>query len=231
MTTGGTLIFGTYPQTADGTDKTPIQWNILHNSGKELLILSKYILDCRRYHGARVDITWAECDLRKWLNDGFYQTAFHPVEREAILISHCRNNGGDSPNTDDRIFLLSAEEAREFTCKGTCHSAAASRQTVGTEFAKKKKTDGCKLYEYNKRGTADYITESGHVVGCSWWWLRTQGQKAVTECGSEKINDATRAFFVGTHSSIRSYGWVNLSGYGVRPALWLNFCVARQVFA
>lgn len=59
---GEIITFGTYPQTSDGTDATPINWRVLQNSGSELFILSEHILDCKRYHGKSVDITW----LIKW---------------------------------------------------------------------------------------------------------------------------------------------------------------------
>lgn len=66
---GDIITFGSYPQTADGTDKTPIQWRVLNNSDNELFILSEYILDCKRYHNEGVDTTWQDADLRKWLKD------------------------------------------------------------------------------------------------------------------------------------------------------------------
>ena len=43
---GEIISFGMYPQ--DGADKTPIKWRVIHNSGKELFVLSEYILDCKR---------------------------------------------------------------------------------------------------------------------------------------------------------------------------------------
>ena len=45
------------------------------------------------------------------------------------------------------------------------------------------------------------------MVGCAWWWLRTQGNKP------------SRAYFIGTGTSIRSYGNVTINGYGIRPAM------------
>ncbi|WP_010497922.1 DUF6273 domain-containing protein [Paenibacillus elgii] len=90
---GEIITFGTYPQTADVAEKTPIKWRVLQNSGRELFTLSEYILDCRRYHGECeditwrdcVDITWRDCDLRKWLNNEFYNTAFNAAEKGFIV--------------------------------------------------------------------------------------------------------------------------------------------------
>ncbi|WP_193726785.1 DUF6273 domain-containing protein [Paenibacillus guangzhouensis] len=89
---------------------------VLQNSGKELFILSEYIMDCRRYHGEYVDITWRDCDLRKWLNDEIYQAAFNDSEKKIIKSTHCADNGEGSVNTEDKVVsLLSVTEAKELT--------------------------------------------------------------------------------------------------------------------
>lgn len=208
---GEIIAFGTYPQTADGTDVTPIKWRVLQNSGSELFILSEYILDCKRYHGKSVDITWydcvdimwCDCDLRKWLNDEFYNTAFTATEKEFIKTTHCTDNGEGSPDTEDKVFLLSVNEIKDVSDK----HGKDLRRAVGTDFAKTKKPDGCNLYVYDKTNKDNYIIRNGEEVGCSWWWLRTQGNKP------------SRAFFVGTSCSIRSYANVSAARDGVRPAL------------
>ena len=58
---GEIITFGIYPQTADGTDKTPIQWRVLQNAGDALFLLSEYIIDCKRYHNEAVDTAWRVC--------------------------------------------------------------------------------------------------------------------------------------------------------------------------
>ncbi|PTM58866.1 DUF6273 domain-containing protein [Desmospora activa] len=211
---GEIITFGTYPQTADGADRTPIKWRVLQNSGRELFILSEYILDCRRYHGESaditwrdcVDITWLNCDLRKWLNNEFYNTAFNAAQKEYIKPTHCTDNGERTPDTEDKVFLLSVTEIKDISDI----YGKDLRHAVGTDFAKTKKTDGCKLYVYDRTNKDNYIIRNGEEFGCSWWWLRTQGNKP------------SRAFFIGTSGSIRSYANNSIAGYGVRPALKIN---------
>ena len=207
---GEIIAFGTYPQTADGADRTPIRWRVLHNSGSELFILSEYILDCKRYHREHTDITWRDSDLRKWLNDEFYHFAFIDSEKGVIRTGRCTDNGEGSPDTEDRVFLLSVVEVKALTDAQDGNSSNIRRRTIGTEFAKTRKTDGCHLYVYDKGVEKDYVIESGEKRGCSWWWLRTQG------------NRSSRAYIVGARSSIRSYERVNLARVGVRPALKLD---------
>jgi len=204
---GEIITFGAYPRTEDGADLIPIKWLVLQKSGSELFILSEYILDSRRYHSDSLDITWHDSDLRKWLNNEFYNVAFNDSEKVFIKTIHCADNGEGSTDTEDKIFLLSVSAVKELTYKFDEDSLCAKRRAIGTEFSKIKKDDRCHLYVYDKKVRDDYIIENGEEFGCSWWWLRTQG------------NTSSRAFFVGPRSSVRGYGRVNLACYGVRPAL------------
>ena len=206
---GDLVTFGFYPQMAGGADRTPIQWRVLQNSRRELFLLSEFLLDCKRYHAEYVDTTWRDCELRHWLNDEFYNAAFDAVEQGFIKTTLCTDNGEGRPGTRDKIFLLSVAEVKALTDR-LDNSSSAGRRAVGTEFAKEKKADGCRLYVYDKSVDADYIIENGRGHGCSWWWLRTQ------------LGAPSRATFVGTRASIRSYGRVSLRYYGVRPALKLE---------
>ncbi len=185
-------------------------WRVLQNSGTELFLLSEHILDCKRYHRAYADVTWRDCDLRKWLNEEFYDAAFNAAEKESVTTTRCTDNGEGSPDTEDRVFLLGVAEVKALTDVHGKESGGTKRQSVGTEFAKARKADGCRLYVYNLRGEDDYMTQNGEKVGCSWWWLRTQPRSL------------SRAAFVGTRGSIRGYCRVNRVSYGVRPAVKLN---------
>lgn len=207
---GEIISFGNYQQTAEPSDKTPIKWHVLQNSVEELFILSEHILDCKRYHGEFTDITWVDCDLRKWLNDEFFNAAFSNSEKDIINTTPCTGNGENSRDTDDKVFLLSVDEVKNLTDIPGKNGFAVKRRALGTEFAKLKKADGCHLYVYDGSGENNYIVENGKKYGCSWWWSRTQ------------LGSLSRATFIGPRSSIRSYGRINRFRYGVRPALKLN---------
>ncbi|GJM77697.1 DUF6273 domain-containing protein [Paenibacillus timonensis] len=209
---GERMTFGLYPQSADG-EVRPIVWRVLQNMGSELFLLSEEILECKRYHGKNADIswrdavdtTWRDCDLRQWLNEEFYATAFGADEQKMIMTTHCGDNGEGSPDTEDKVFLLSVTEIKALTAV----LGKAWLTAVGTDYAKLKKPDGCSLYVYDKNEKDNYVLRNGKEEGCSWWWLRTQGNKP------------SRAHFIGTGSSIRSYANVSLARDGVRPAIRL----------
>ncbi|MEK3871432.1 MULTISPECIES: DUF6273 domain-containing protein [unclassified Paenibacillus] len=152
-----------------------IKWRVLHNSESELFVLSEYVWDCKRYHGKSADLKWRDCmeitwhdsDLRKWLNDEFYNTAFHAAEKQFIKTTYCADNGAGCPDTEDKVFLLSAAEIKDLSA---IHGEDL-RRAVGTDVAKTKKPDGCSLYVYDKTNKDNYIIRDGEEVGCSWWWL------------------------------------------------------------
>jgi len=208
---GEIVTFGAYPHSADGADKTPIQWRVLQNADDELFLLSEYILDCKRYHNEAVDISWRDCDMRQWLNHELFGTAFTAAEQERIQTTICTDNGEGSPDTEDKVFLLSVAEVEQFTSP---HDDERRRRTIGTEFAKARKADGCCLYVYDKGVEQDYILENGEMHGCSWWWTRTQSQR--------QTGNLSRATFIGARSNIKRYGQVDVKFYGVRPAIKLD---------
>ena len=60
---------------------------------------------------------YARCSLRDWLNADFFQTAFSTAQQANILTTHLVNkstsNYYDVPDSDDKIFLLSFDEAQK----------------------------------------------------------------------------------------------------------------------
>ena len=119
-----TVPFGAYPQTAEGTDSTPIEWFVLDYREQEgrALLLSKYVLDAAPFNNQKASITWDECSLRAWLNNEFLRQAFNE-EEQALILPTKLPNGQDQqyrvmfalggPDTVDRVFLLSYAEARD----------------------------------------------------------------------------------------------------------------------
>lgn len=72
---GNYVTFGTYPQSEEGTDATPIQWMVLDRDGSKALLLSRYGLDAQPYNTELSEVTWETCSLRSWLNNNFRNTA------------------------------------------------------------------------------------------------------------------------------------------------------------
>ena len=191
---GETIEFGNYPQDKDGTEK-PIEWIVMKKEGNQVLLLSKYVLDAKSYNEGWGDVTWETSDIRQWLNNEFYTTAFNKAEKAKIQTSLIKNednseygtSGGN--DTEDKVFLLSEKEA------DTLFSDEEERIAKATEYAEKLGVD---------------INENSEEKG-AWWWLRSPG------------NDSFYAALVNYYGWVYGDGiGVNCNVYGVRPALHLN---------
>ena len=80
-----------------------IQWIVLAREGSRALIVSYYALERKNFHKySYEDYSWANSDIRKWLNDDFLK-GFAPSDKEKILSV----NG-------DKVFLLTRDEAKRY---------------------------------------------------------------------------------------------------------------------
>ena len=172
-TVGEYVFFGRYPQTHEGKDKTPIEWLVLDydEENQKVLLLSRYGLDAMAYHHLELDITWEKCDLRKWLNNDFVDTAFTGEERNAILTTMVDNgreqnfgkhNG--SFDTEDQVFLLSYLEANRYFGVDRLKWNTAGRLHP-TDYAVTKLRD--------EDVSSGYLTENFETTVN--WWLRSPG--------------------------------------------------------
>ena len=215
-TAGAHVTFGTYPQTAEGTDETPIEWLVLEydEENHRSFLLSYYGLDAKPYNRYRDNTTWETCTLRTWLNDDFLNRAFTPEEQTAILTTDVGNGrddcyGWNTPggkDTQDKIFLLSYAEAHKyFNIQFGVKNNMAARMSP-TDYAYKA---GAYYFTHNKTG-------DGNVT--SWWSLRSPG--CYRYCSA----------VVGTDGSLY-HTYVDSNTCCVRPAFWLDLdadVLARQ---
>ena len=207
-TVGGIVTFGTYPQTASGTDKTPIEWLVLDYdaASNRALIISRYGLDAKPYNTEYDIITWEKCTLRTWLNNDFLNAAFTTQEQKGIVLTAVDNsksqgssrwdtNGGN--NTQDKIFLLSYAEANKYFGVTWEDSNNMKSRVTPTAYALKAGAS-----------TSDSITTAdGAKAG--WWWLRSPGSSR-RNAAIVDIDGFPRNSYVRNDSGC------------VRPALWIN---------
>ena len=135
LTVGETVTFGSYPQTAESTEKSPITWQILEIKDDAVLLLSKYVLEQYQYHDKYENITWEKSNVRSYLNalsgrynlnnidhteDGFLKHAFTAEEQKRIKEVTNKNPNGKWNNTPggndtaDKVFLLSHDEVLQY---------------------------------------------------------------------------------------------------------------------
>ncbi len=184
------MTFGTYPQSEDGSDRTPIEWIVLDRVEGKALLLSKKGLDARKYDDVKlyVRVEWAECSLRKWLNKEFINLAFSRTEQKGILLTDVDNSASQgeydegSGNTRDKVFLLSYYEAVKYLNLGNDN---ANTQLEVTSYARKK------------------------VRGGSWWWLRSPAGSRGRSSMIRSDGDSNTCY-VYDIGHIRPALWINL---------------------
>ena len=119
LSVGDIIKFGNY-FINDNKTKEPIEWRVLEVSNDRALLITKDAIDCKPYDNELRDITWEECSLRQWLNNEFINQAFSKEEQNEIILTNISNpnnasygtRGGN--NTQDKIFLLSIDEAQKY---------------------------------------------------------------------------------------------------------------------
>lgn len=192
---GDIITFGNYEQdnkTANG--KEEIEWKVLEkDENGKMFLISRYALDCRHYHSSVEQVTWETSDIRSWLNNDFYNTAFDNTERAKIKTTTLENRDNADYNTDggndtkDKIFLLSIDEAKAYL------PSTVERVCIATKYAE---SQGSQL---------ESLTRS-----CRWW-LRSPGSTLYN------------ASFVKIDGFILQLGTpVSVEKRSVRPAMWVE---------
>ena len=106
---GDIIKFGSYEQDGDfANGREPIEWIVLSKTKKQILVISKYSLDCLPYNAEDAYVTWETCTLREWLNSSFYDFAFNKNEKKLIKKTTLKNENEKS--TKDKVFLLSLSD-------------------------------------------------------------------------------------------------------------------------
>ena len=206
---GDVFTFGSYEQDNDiSNGKEPIEWIVLSKSDKEILALSKYALDQQKYNEDWCVITWADCTLRKWLNDEFYNVAFNETEKTLIKTKKLKNNdniasgaeGGE--DTKDKVCLLSHEDMvnTAYGFNSDDREYDINRRCTATKYAV---AQGVNIY-----GTR--LTAEGEET-CGWW-LRSVGT----------LGNCVVCVDDFGYCSSRGGVSVDINNFGVRPAIYIN---------
>ena len=205
--------FGSYYQSSEGTSggKSPIKWIILDKSHEDkTLLLSDKILFAEEFGLNSNDKYpgWAGSEIRNNLNndtDGFLAQAFTDKEREFILTTTVHTSGqknqygnifSGGPDVDDKIFILSVDEANKYFGSGNENNN--KRIAVNTGFV-----------------NANYWRHDLPSEGEPFrYWLRNPAYYV----------DNQQAKTIEYDGRIDSnFGDTCTYSNGVRPMLWVNF--------
>ena len=205
---GETIGLGTYA-------KKPIEWIVIYIYRNRALLLSKYILGFRSYHGNKQDTTWEKCDLREYLNHVFLNK-FSMNERKRIMTISNENEdnkkyksfGGEK--TTDLVFCLSIKEVRDYLISEKMNIGAKLTEYAVTQA----KRDGLQNFPREESGEAE-------------WWLRSPGKnnRSATIVAPNELIEKKKLFrteYEKAPSRIDECGMDVIEVAGIRPALWLR---------
>ena len=215
--TGDIVRMGSYVQD-DPAKREPIEWQVLTVNKKagQALLLSVRALDAVAFGEGgnteeynRVGLNWENSAVRNWLNGDFYAAVFSDTEKDRILETALRTKDrAGSHHTDDRVFLLNAQEAMRYlrtakgmACKPTAYTLAKLRQD------------------------SQAVSPEGYCC----WMLRElvrvpgknapggQTQRTGNEVGYVNQNHALRLFYQWVGCPVWQYDLC-----AIRPAMWIR---------
>jgi len=210
------------------------KWRILDVTDGKALIITEGIIERREYHERFENTTWANCDLRQYLNGEFYDSF---SEKDKVKIIQVTNQNPDNPwygthggpDTQDHIFLLSVDEAVKYfgdSGKLTNRPIGDDRYEWLNEYPLWYIDD--EFNDNRKAGFASGVENYGNDTGL--WWLRTPGWNG-DGGGDSDFPWGNWPLPYGT-AFIDFAGGINVQGHitgdalagvdGVRPALWLT---------
>ncbi|MDR0221677.1 MAG: leucine-rich repeat domain-containing protein [Lachnospiraceae bacterium] len=123
-----TDVFEGLTRTGDLIQLDGYSWLVLDVQDGKALVISEYVLEERAYHEDDGDITWAECDLRAYLNGEFYDSLGADIKARIVetQVVNDRNTKYGTPggeDTTDKIFLLSIREAETYFSNDSARAA------------------------------------------------------------------------------------------------------------
>ena len=152
------IYFGKYEQDNIRLNgKEVLEWKVLCVEDGKVLVATKYVVDCCVYYTGDGEATWENSDLRQWMNQDFFNSAFSAEEQSRIATTTViaeENPKHDTPQGKDTLDKIFAPSLREFDAYLALRDWDGS---APTRYAAKKN-----LF---------------YVDGTSRWWLRTTGSK------------------------------------------------------
>ena len=191
---GDEVKFGAYEQDNNPSNgKEEIEWEVLDKKDNQILVISKKALDAQEYWDSFENTDWEASEMRKWLNESFFQNAFSQYHQSLIMDTAVTADQNPDYQTDtgagttDKIYLLSMDEVQRY------FPDIESRICQPTVYTKVK---GIAIQNLN-----------------TWWWLRTSGKDrkhmVIVYFDGEMKSDGFRVYV--KDGGVRPAMWINLS--------------------
>ena len=158
--------FGTYVtiDSMDEINEVDLEWLCLDvDADGNALLLTKDCIYCDLYHNTsntKEEITWQNCDLKKWLNETFLSLSFSEEEQDKLI-----NRKDENGKELGKVFLLSKEEVEKYI------PDASDRKAKPTKTAKKDKD------VYTQKGYCTwYLRDPSEMFEGNWTGVTPSGE-------------------------------------------------------
>ncbi len=187
----------------------PIEWKVLSSSEGTYSLVSSVLLDAHCYHSSKEERTidgktvyannYEHSDIRKWLNDDFYNSAFAlddsliqtvTVDNSVSTIGYSANEYACN-NTEDKVYLLSYADYKN------------------ADYFADDAARCCKPTDWARVSGAWYSTDSSYL-GNGYYLTR-----------SPSPDYSGYAWYVYRGGNIYVF-YVSYSSYGVRPGIQIK---------
>ncbi len=190
---GSVIRFGFYEQDNNGSNgREEVEWIVLDKENGRILVISRYALECVHFNESNFKRPWKRSDIRSWLNDGFYNVAFSADLQDYICTTTNYTNADSGRETEDRLFLLSDEEAMEY------FESDEERMCVPTAYAAAHGLKTSNVYSVDGRDTC-------------YWWLRSEAddpEKALAVLNNGTIGGMSKYSPI---LAVRPVMWIDLN--------------------
>lgn len=165
------IYFGRFEQDGDpGNGTERLEWELVCEDDDTITFVSRYLIHSRPYQWDEVATTWESSNLREWLNGTFLRGAFTATEKQVIVRTTCKAadnpeyNTYGGPDTEDYVWIFSAEEALEYGI-GMVETTKYAMSDAGAGNFYYLRTPGYKksmVAGISADGSIDYIGASVH---------------------------------------------------------------------
>jgi hypothetical protein len=198
--------FGSYKQWPDEgasgyqvETSEPLWWRVLHinKTDRTILLMTEYIIDYQTYDDHEAD--WKDSQIRNWLNNDFFDTAFTPEEQSIIVES----NG-------DNVSLLGAYSYTIYDRRALptvyAMKASSSNCSDANNMPTNKLKYDCKT-SWGRAGTC-YSEWISNCMDGTWFLKGGAGSDPIVNWDNNELI---------SNSSVNSYA------SGIRPVIWVKY--------
>jgi len=216
---GGFFLFGGSrgPEIGEIIQFGGYDWRVLDVDRRgRALIITENVVGQRSYHDSWEAVTWETSDIRRYLNEEFYNS-FSASDRARIRQTTVVNNDNpwsDAPggnDTTDKIFLLSLEELVRYFGDSGMLAGGVDPNARYDNLNSISEDRGIHWWGFQDQYSEARIAH-GADGAYAWWWLRSPGYFEFTNAACIHFRGGVVVFGLE----------MDIGDGGVRPALWLR---------